>query len=309
MKIYLSSFSSIIKQMKRNNPPLPQILRAYVGILAALMPLVGSPAARADQQNILPALTDDTAWVLKKLGRADATVSYNNEGMVVRITAADGQPSHIEIDHPGVSLTEDKIYLLSFEGRSDGDLALTVRAASDAPKSRSLGLNQTIYLTPQWTPFRLTFTAHDVVPNHSIVPQFLLGRQTGTVFLRNASLVPLAEPPPPDAGLPDVIPPRRGEMTLNGSLRTLLPNGQGFVMWVTSRDVPGRPGIIVEPPQLRTVLWARAKAFLGSKPLALREIRVGDLVSVVGASVGSGARLTARQIQVSHGLKPSLPAP
>jgi hypothetical protein len=199
---------------------------------------------------------------------------------------------------------------MSFEGRSDEAeaFALTVHAGTGPPNAHSVGLDQTVYLTPHWTPFHLMFTARGVAPGGSMVPQFLFGRQTGNVYLRNASLVELAAPPPPDAGLPDVIAPRGGETTLNGSLHSLLPDHRGFTMWVTGRVLPGRPEVTLEPPRLQRVFWPAAQAFSAGKSLALSEIRVGDLVSVVGVSVAPGATVRARQFNVSHRLEPDLPA-
>jgi hypothetical protein len=295
--------------MNKTRLSLPLTLWACAGMTAALTPFFAPSPARADQQNLLPALTDDTDWVLTKQGQADATLGHNDEGMVVKVSAVDGQPAHVEVDHAGVALAEGRIYLLSFEGRSDQDeaFAVTVHAGTDAPNARSVGLDETVYLTSHWTPFRLLFTAHNVASGSNIVPQFLFGRQTGSVFLRNASLVQLASPPPPDAGLPDVIVPRKGETTLNGSLRSLLPDGRGCVMWVTSKALRDQSEVMVEPPRLQTVLWAAAQTFAAGKLLALTEVRVGDLVSVVGTS--SGASFKARQIQISHRLETSPPAP
>lgn len=277
--------------------------RICLFILAASMIalLWANLPSHADQQNMLSPITDDASWHLAVAGKAKATIARNDDVLVCSITATDGNQAHVEISHSGMTLAEGHTYLLSFEGRSAQAFALKITAATDHKPARNVGLDETVYLTPHWSPYRTIFTAKGSTPKHVVAPLFLLGRDTGTVFLRNATLVPLAGLPPVDAGLPAPAQPLAREIAYSGSIRSLLPNSAGFVMWVTGKTAPSAPPATIEPPHIMAVYQANAHITLGATTLLYNSVKVGDLVSATGIFDKSGTALIAREIHLSHG--------
>lgn len=273
---------------------------ATAALLALLSP--GRPVI-ADNQNMLPPVSDSAAWHLIVDGKAKAQVDHNEDLLICNITATDGNEADVQIAHSGATLINGHSYVLSFEARSSDSLAVRVIAATDQKPYRNAGLDSIVYPTAHWAPYSITFTAKNSVPKHVTAPGFLLGRQASIFFVRNLKLVQLAGPPPDDSGLPTPVAPLAHEAGYSGSVQSFLPNGAGFVMWMTGKTTPGAQSQSIEPPHTLKVSWTKAHIRLGADAVSKSAIRLGDLVSTAGTVDISHPALNAREIHISHGYK------
>jgi hypothetical protein len=103
----------------------------------------------------------------------------------ITITGA-GRSGGIEFTQSKRSLEQGKSYNLTFWARAGHPMELRAISSKGSPNWDNYGLSQTVPLTTQWQPVSLTFEANRTVQDARI--QFLLGGQTGQVWLDEVSL-------------------------------------------------------------------------------------------------------------------------
>jgi hypothetical protein len=126
-----------------------------------------------------------------------ATESYNGDwgddhvtagAIVANCVRTDGTGWHFQIHQDNVTLLEGKKYTLLFDARADQPSGLWVEAVVDQGDFHDVGLHQHVNIGTAWRAYRMTFTAHKVIPGHILAPQFEMGEQVGTIRLANISL-------------------------------------------------------------------------------------------------------------------------
>ena len=251
------------------------------------------PAATASPNNLLKPIANANAWPLFTRGGGAATVARVGNTLVVTVTATDGTDTRVQVAGQGLDLTDGTPYTLSFSAKAGTPQILDVRATVDDNDRHEVGLFRSVILPTHWTRYRMDFTAQGTEPGHVLVPQFMLGRQVGMVWISDVSLVAS----PPQAPAYSVIQP--GELRLTGTVEQKSPSG--LTMWVTG--VVGTDGLshTVQPPHQKSIRLTDATSTVTSlslTPQAVNSINLGDPVVITGHDGGLGKALVARQIVV-----------
>ncbi len=92
-----------------------------------------------------------------------------------------------------MTLTNGRWYVAQFSARADRTRPVDVHTQRDTAGYQTIGLLEQAPLTTQWQTFRFPFQANDALPRHGAL-QFELGQASGTVWLRDISLVPVEAP-------------------------------------------------------------------------------------------------------------------
>jgi hypothetical protein len=132
-----------------------------------------------------------TLWSKTATGNAalvtrDLEVKHGGSASAcINLTSAGGKYG-VEFTQWNRSLTQGKTYTVTFWALTSDPMDLTIKCTKGTANWDSCGLNATVRLTTQWQRFSLTFQGKITVQDARL--QFLLGGQTGQVWLDDVSL-------------------------------------------------------------------------------------------------------------------------
>lgn len=249
-------------------------------------------------------------WNLQRFAPAEATLTTQGTAQVTRITKTDGEPWHVQLTKLNASV-------------KDG-VPLTVKFRAKANKSRDMMLmgnisdgdyhpicdQQYVALETAWRDYTFRITPHDSAGHPVGFPQFLLGKETGTVWIDRVRVTSPDKPVSDAAAAPAAVPaasdvplllPRIGELRVEG---IIAPDGfgpDGFTLLARRIIQPdgktvtlplARPKVIHLDAQTsyRALQEADAAGF------SQASLKPGDSVSVIGQDVGVGKDLPARLV-------------
>ncbi len=109
----------------------------------------------------------------------------------VDITATTGTDWHVALVQDQRAFRKGVDYDVRFRARSSAGRSFTLSAQKNSPDWRSYGLSQRVWLTQQWQPYTVSFTAAETVNDARL--QFFLGANVGTVWIDD---VRVTEHPP-----------------------------------------------------------------------------------------------------------------
>jgi len=130
-----------------------------------------------------------SAWSLELHNQAQAVTAQDGDALRVTTTLADGTDWHVQVYQTGIALAEGQSYTISFDAKSDRLADIYLNATSQQT-FREVGLAATMHLTPSWQKISYTFKAHGVNGELVRLPDLRLGGQIGTVWIKNATLMP-----------------------------------------------------------------------------------------------------------------------
>ena len=132
----------------------------------------------------VPAAVIVPIWLLEGADPAKVSATQEGDAIRVEVTKVD-VPAMVMQVHP---LQEGATYTLRFRARANRPRRIKLTGQQIVqPDFPNIGLAETVPLTQQWQTYRYTFTAKKVAPRNAI-PNFLLGQETGTVWLADVSL-------------------------------------------------------------------------------------------------------------------------
>lgn len=138
--------------------------------------------------NLLAPSGNSNNWLLQVYGKTQGGIEGNHGILKLTINAVDGTDWHIRCCQRGIDLKEGYFYSLKFRACSSTQREMPVQAYFDQPDYHNVGLNKTVQLDTKWHTFVQTFQAKNVLANDSCVPCFVIGGQTGVVWLSDVSL-------------------------------------------------------------------------------------------------------------------------
>jgi hypothetical protein len=142
-----------------------------------------------------------------------------------------------------------------------------------------------------------------------LFPQFLLGKQAGTVWIDQV-IVEAPDDPKDDVvqrDTPDatafspvfLVLPRKGEIALNGIISANGFSAHGFTLMVQQIIQPDS-SLVTLPAQRPKVVHLSAgtqyRALSDNAPFAHASLKPGDALSIIGPDTGMGKPLAARLI-------------
>lgn len=199
--------------MSRNRRIISLLLAAALALspIAAVAPspvfaVASMTAAAPADVEILADPYNVASWTHENHGGATST--FTSDGKVLKLTiGTKGTENwHVQLYQAGKAVIEGQKYTLRFDARADQPMPLSLTSMIDVADYSSLGIYETLALTPAWKTFEFTFTATGVGTNTARLPTFQAGTTPGTIELRNLSVlgpVVTKEPPMATAKLPD----------------------------------------------------------------------------------------------------------
>jgi hypothetical protein len=138
-------------------------------------------------------INSKATWSLEHQGTSDASMTPDAaQDAAISVATVDGTDWHVQAHQTGLDFQAGKTYTVSFRSKSDKPRPLNVNAGLDQADWHNIGLNATADLGTDWKTFHFAFEAHDVVSDHGRVA-FVLGNQTGTVWISDLQVKPGAE--------------------------------------------------------------------------------------------------------------------
>ena len=155
----------------------------------------GSTAAlkRAWNAEVIPLgqelLTNDEAWRVQNAGGAASTLDKKGERLTWTATSAGNESWNLQLQYKQLTLKPGR-YTLAFRARSKDSKRLGISLMLDAVPYGTVGLNDTVALTPQWQTYTLSGPVKEANGPGPLRLNISLRNQAGQVELENVSLRP-----------------------------------------------------------------------------------------------------------------------
>jgi hypothetical protein len=128
------------------------------------------------------------SWRYDVLDSAKGSYRAVDDSIVFEVEATTETDWHIQVLQVGLDLKEGQKYVVKFQAKASAARKITITAGIDQEDWHDIGLHEPIALTSEFQSFELTLRPHDVVKNKNRIG-FILGGETGTVFIKDMSLV------------------------------------------------------------------------------------------------------------------------
>lgn len=138
--------------------------------------------------SLLAPAEDPSNWLLQVYGKTRGQIEEDRGVLKLTVNSVDSTDWHVRCCQRGIDLKEGQFYSLRFRARSNMQREMPVQAYLDQPDYHNVGLNKTVLLDSKWHTFVQVFQAKKILANDSCAPSFVLGRQTGIVWLSDISL-------------------------------------------------------------------------------------------------------------------------
>lgn len=141
-----------------------------------------------DDGNLLATTNRPASWRFETHDDGKGTAVAKGDSIVFKVAEVTPTDWHVQAYQLGVPLKDGSEYRATFQMKSPDYATVVISAMSHVPEDyHSLGLAEEFDTTPDFADYEFTFTASDVVAVSRI--GFILGRDVGSVHLRNFKLV------------------------------------------------------------------------------------------------------------------------
>ena len=141
-----------------------------------------------DDGNLLNATNSVCSWTFETSGDGAGEIATQGDAIVFTTSRTDDTDWHVQAYQPGLSLREGGRYRVSFDLKSPQSATVVLLAMINVDDYHTIGVAEEIYAEPTYQTHQLEFTATDVKEGQNRIG-FVLGRDKGTVFVRNFRLV------------------------------------------------------------------------------------------------------------------------
>jgi formylglycine-generating enzyme required for sulfatase activity/tRNA A-37 threonylcarbamoyl transferase component Bud32 len=139
-------------------------------------------------REVLKPIEVAASWALYVHEGAKGSLDATDNATVFHADAITDNPWHVQAFQVGIDLADGKEYVLKFNARASKPRSAQLVVGIDHEDWHSVGVDEKVSLTEEFRPFAFTFRAHDAAQNQNRVG-FILGGETGTVFIKDMSLV------------------------------------------------------------------------------------------------------------------------
>ena len=190
----------------------------------------------------LTPLPDDNVWDLQKVAPADASIKNENGSHIVMIGKSDGEPWHVQLNHLGGGVQDGQVYTVHFRAKADSPRDMMLSGQVGDSDYHNILDQQYILINTDWRDYTFPVTPHNANGHSVLFPQFLLGKQPGTVWIDQVTVESPDDPKDdviqrdtPDVSASSVVflvLPRKGEICLNGTVSANGFSAHGFTVMV-----------------------------------------------------------------------------
>ena len=142
-----------------------------------------------DDGNLLRTTNRPESWRFETHADGKGSMKADGGTIVFKTEEVTDTDWHVQAYQAGLSLEEGKEYRVTFQMKSPDYSTVVIMAMSNAPDDyHPIGLADEFDTDPGFNDYEFVFTATDIIPGRSRIG-FILGRDTGTVVLKNLKLV------------------------------------------------------------------------------------------------------------------------
>ena len=140
-----------------------------------------------DDGNLLATTNRPGSWRFETHSEGKGSMEAKGDSIMFKTEEVTETDWHVQAYQAGLNLKEGTEYKATFEMKSPDYATVVIMALSNEPDDyHPIGLAEEFDTDPGFSEFEFTFTATDVVENNRI--GFIVGREVGTVHLRNFKL-------------------------------------------------------------------------------------------------------------------------
>ena len=259
--------------------------------------------------------SDPPYWNLQHFTPAQASLTTQGTAQVTTITKTDGEAWHVQLARLNASVKDGVPITVKFRAKADKSRDMMLMGGVSDGDYHPICAQQYVALNTSWQDYTFRVTPHDSAGHPVGFPQFLLGKQSGTVWIDHlrvtspdgpgtdeAAPTPTAPAPAaPAASDRPLLLPRIGELRVEGVIASTGFGPDGFTL--LARQVMQPDGKIVTLPQthlkvIRLDAQTSYRALQGDDAagFAQASLKPGDAVSVIGQDAGIGKDLSARLV-------------
>ncbi len=139
-------------------------------------------------KNLLKPTSDVDSWRFEQAGDGKGSMKAEGDAIVFQTSKTGEKAWHVQAYQSGLDLEEGAAYTVSFEIKADKDDSVVILEGKISQSDwHSVGLREEVTLSQQFKQHEFTFWATNVVKDKNRIG-FVLGKQTGTVTVRNLVL-------------------------------------------------------------------------------------------------------------------------
>ncbi len=155
--------------------------------LKAIWLIEGNPQENQEFEELLTTPDNAKSWLKEEHGRARFKAENNENGQIIlNINAIDNSSWGLQFKQNDIYLKKDAVYIVSFRAKADQHRPISIAVMQDKKPWANLGLNQTVTLDQNLTPYKFYFSSNEEYPNARLT--FQVAQGTGTITLDNISL-------------------------------------------------------------------------------------------------------------------------
>ena len=136
-------------------------------------------------RNLLQPITVLKAWHWEQFGGASGGLYPEDDSIRCEILKTDGTDWHVQLYQVVTPLVDGREYRLHFLAKADGNFKIGLNATTGGSDIHSIGIGQDVMLDSKWTSYDYTFKAEKVAGQIVRVPDIMLGKQTGKVWIKD----------------------------------------------------------------------------------------------------------------------------
>ncbi len=233
-------------------------------------------------------------WFLQRFDPAQALLTTDGTAQVITISKTDGESWHVQLGRLNASVTDGVPLVVKFRAKADTPRDMMLMGGISDGDYHPICDQQYVALNTSWRDYAFRIIPHGSAGHPVGFPQFLLGKQIGTVWIDAVAVKPEASDPVAD---PAVYAPKAGELRAEGIIQTAGFGPDGFTLLVSRLVRPNGHAVSLSPTRPKPVNLTADTAFRSlsdGSQLYLATLKPGDAVSIIGPDLGVGKSLPAR---------------
>jgi len=124
---------------------------------------------------------------LELQGTAHAEAATVNSVTTVNVTSVDSTDWHVQLHNIREGMKNGDTYSIRFKAKANQPRSILLNAQAIGGNWHSVGLTTSVALSTEWKTFQYRFRAQNVAAQNRM-PNFVLGKQTGTVWISGLSV-------------------------------------------------------------------------------------------------------------------------
>ena len=158
--------------------------------VAALVLVAGGfmAAAAEEAKNLLKDSNKPESWRLELNQQGKGTMTASEDGILFDVTTAGAENWHVQAYVQDLGLEEGKEYTFTYKAKGDPARTIIVGANINEEDWHGIGLQEDVEVGKEWKEHTHTFKAENVAKNNKNRIGFILGTETGKIWIKDATL-------------------------------------------------------------------------------------------------------------------------